>query len=689
MLNFAEKGYTLVIGLNSGVNSAIVGSLYGVAQLASFADSDALSSDSEYPYFSRLSAVGSGYIDVLKNCALHYSTNGKGWTDVAVIASTNSFTISLAQYFIKIAEPEISILSFQQILDESTLPFDVELQGIKNSGARLFFGLIFTNWNGFIEQANSFGLIGENYVWFVPPTVSTINYEKPSPLTNGVVASTAFIPEDAPIVNAFVDYWQNADPAIYPNAGPGTVPSVLTYTASDTILAAAFAYDALEKQGIYDENIPPELMTKTIRNVTFEGVSGPVSFFPNGDRKGAFSIQYYSLENNKWTTAAKWSPEFGYEVIRDIYWYSNTTEIPDLDIRPPFNYWSCHDEKQKTDPTGKTVILQTPNGSDVDDIDEDYHCDNFIDCKNFSDEDVDCDSSYSILFIIFGILTGICILICVVLIVFVFIFGILLNYRRLRKISPNFLILLLITAIIGFSSIFTWFGKAHPVSCFLQPWLLGLPAISMITVLTVKNFRIYRIFRFPLQRVHISDAELFILWLIFMIPGIIIIVLWSAIATPTADMENGHYICVSRGQSGSIGTIIFFCIFVVYALIILLFGAFISIISRRIPSQFSETKLLTISIYHLAFLAIVVIPVNITLYLSNPYIAWIIRALAILYAFGATIFIQFVPVIIGIFVIDKGQNIKKFVPLNDKLVSLSPDDHTSEPSSSQTGNNSS
>ena len=681
MLNFAEEGVTFVIGLRLSIGPAVVGSVYEVAQLASFGDSDELSNDLKYPYFSRLSVVGSGYMDALKSCALHYSSNGKGWTDIAVIASTNTFTISLAQYLIEIAEPEINILSFQQIIDDSPIPIDVELNEIKRSGARLIFGLIYGHWEEFITKANEFGLVGENYVWFVPPTIVTLLYDNPSPLTNGVVAANTYIPEDAPLVDVFVNYWQSVDPSIYPNAGPGTTPSTLTYVAVDTILTAAIAFDSLEKQGIYDENIPPEIMTAAIRNVTFEGISGNISFYSNGDRKGEYGIQYYSVANNNWTTSAKWSPTEGYEVIRDIYWYSNTTEIPDLDIRPPFDYWSCHDQKKKTDPTGKTVILQTPDGSDIDDIDEDYHCDTFIDCENISDEDVNCDTPYFVIFIVFGIITGICILICILLIIFVFVFGNILNYRRLRKISPNFLILLLFTAVFGFSSIFTWFGKPHPVSCFLQPWLLGLPAISMITVLTVKNFRIWRIFQFPLKRVHISDIELFGLWLLIMIPGVIIIILWSAIATPTAAMEQDHYICTSRGITGSVGTIIFFSIFVAYSMIILLFGAFISIISRKIPSQFSETKLLTISIYHLAFLAIVIIPVNIVLYISNPYLDWIIRALAILYTFGATVFIQFAPVIFGIFVIDKGQNVKKFVTLNDKLVSLSPEDHTSEPSS--------
>ena len=685
MIKFADAGSTFVVGFpntQSAIGAAMVGSVYKVAQLSSIASSDELSNEQKYPYFSRVSAVGSGYIEALKSCALFYSSNGKGWTDVAIIASTNSFTISLAQYLTEIAEPELKIKNFQQILDDAPEYIDVELNEIVRSGARVIFGLIFSRWAEFIELANTYGLVGDHYVWLTPPTVSGFLFTEPSPLSNGVIAATAYLPEEAPLIDLFVNYWQSVDNSIYPYAGPGTKPSPLTYRAFDMIFAAAYTYDSLEKQGIYGDNIDPELITKTLRNVTFEGISGFVSFYPNGDRIGEYSVQYYNAENDTWITTAKWSFSDGYELIRDVYWYSNTTEIPDLDIREPFDYWSCKDKKLKTDETGKTVILHTPDSDNVDDIDSDYHCDNFIDCNNMSDENIDCETSYLIIFIVFGIITGICIIICILLIIFVIIFGLILKYRRLRKRSPTFLVFLLVTAIVGFSSIFSWFGKPHPASCFLQPWLLGLPAISMITILTVKNFRIWRIFRFPMKKIRMSDIELFLLWLLIMIPGIIIIVLWSAIATPTADMENDHYICTSR-NSGTTGTIIFFSIFFAYAMIILLIGAYISIISRKIPSQFSETKLLTISIYHLAFLAVVIIPVNIVLYYSNPFVAWIIRTIAILYTFGATIFIQFLPIVVGIFIIDKGQNVKRFVVLNDKLVSISPDEqYTSDPSSS-------
>jgi len=43
----------------------------------------------------------------------------------------------------------------------------------------------------------------------------------------------------------------------------------------------------------------------------------------------------------------------------------------------------------------------------------------------------------------------------------------------LRVASPVFLLLLLVSVIVGYCSIFAWFGKPHPVACAFQPGYLG------------------------------------------------------------------------------------------------------------------------------------------------------------------------------------------------------------------------
>ena len=481
------------------------------------------------------------------------------------------------------------------------------------------------------------------------------------------MGTVRFTDETSPEMKIFLDLWNSADKTEYPcTVNP---PNSFALSAYDNMLGAIYAVDSLEKQGKlnYDDQsqISAQLWTDTIRALEYAGTTGPVSFDENGDRIDIQQILFYVPEINNWIPSAKYlSGSIEYTVETDVIFYSNTTDVPDLDVRESFDYWSCDDKKLKTDKTGKTVQLHTPDGGSFDDIDSTYYCDAFIDCHNLSDESTDCLTNYIIIFIVFGIITGILMLISVLLIIFVIIWGYYLSFRRLRQVSPFILLLLLVSIIIGYSSVFAWFGKPHPVACGFQPWLLGISSISMISALTVKNFRIWRIFRFPMTKIRISDYELLAYWCITMVPAIFILTLWTIISTPTAKMQDvgdeDHYICGSGGFTGEPGGIIFFSIFAFYGGIVLLFGAFISYVARNAPSQFNESTLLTISIYNLAFLSVVIIPVYFVVNGINPFIAWIIRTTAILYAFTATLVIQFLPIIIGVFIIDKGRNVRMF-----------------------------
>ena len=341
-------------------------------------------------------------------------------------------------------------------------------------------------------------------------------------------------------------------------------------------------------------------------------------------------------------------------------WHTNSSEIPDIDLRPPLNYWSCHDKESGSDPTGKRVSLHTPDGSNVDEIASHYHCDNFIDCENLSDESVGCVSNYLIIFIVFGAITAVLVFIAIAVLLFVILFGLILKYQRLRVASPFFLVLVLLSIIVGYLSIFTWFGKPHPVSCALQPWFLGLSVISMITALCAKVYRVWRIFRVKTTQ-KITDFNLLALWAVIMIPAVLIVTTWTIVSTPTARMEERdgeeHYVCTTGGFTGSPSGVIFFSILVAYGALVLLIGIFLSIVTRNVPSIFNESKLLAVSIYNLGFLSAVILPVIIVVEPFNPFITWILRTIAILYAFTATLFLQFAPPMFLIIFDDRMSNV--------------------------------
>jgi len=198
----------------------------------------------------------------------------------------------------------------------------------------------------------------------------------------------------------------------------------------------------------------------------------------------------------------------------------------------------------------------------VDDIDEDYVCDHFIDCWNLSDESHDCEGNYTALFIVFGIITGLLILSTCCLIPFVIVFGFIKKRRRVKASSPFFLLVIILSCLLGFVSEFAWYGKPHPVACGFRPWLLGLAVVSMISALSAKTWRLWRIFRSAHVTERISDLQLMILYLLMVLPALVILIVWTIVSTPTADVERrhdaDHYVCTTGGFTGKPGGVIFF-----------------------------------------------------------------------------------------------------------------------------------
>ena len=666
MIDLSQRQHTLAVGFatsNVAVASAVAGKVYGMTQISSIGASSSLSNKNKFPYFTRVTPTTDGFSDALVESIVYYSNIQKiGWTDVGVVARTDEFALSLAASFVKKANGKLDIVTYQQYFSEGAeLDVDIEMNELVHSGVRVFLAFVNDDWLDFIAAADEFGLVGDHYVWYVPSSVIGLQFPEPSELSRGAIGSFVYVPESATL-DMFLELWNEADPTIYPGAGGFTTP--FHYLAFDMMITAALAIDQVDKKGLLNNKVSPQMWFDTIVDLEFQGTSGDIRFDGNGDRIAEFEHLYYSPEAARWVPSAIWSKERGYDVVHEVVWNSNTTVLPDLDVREPFDYWSCDNKEERHDPTGKTISLHTPDGGSFDDIDSDYHCDFFIDCHNFSDESVDCSTNYLVLFIVFGVVTGLLILISVLLVLFVLVVGVFLQYRRLRKSSPVFLILVSGSVIIGYCSVFAWFGKPHPAACGFQPWLLGLSAISMITALTVKNIRIYRIFQFPMKKQRITNFDLAGLWMIVMTPALLILILWTIISTPTAKMKHlgggEHYICATGGFTGEPGGYIFFGIFVGYAALVLLLGAFVSFLIRNVPTEYNETKLLTVSIYNLGFLGVVIIPVFLVVEATNPFVAWILRTLAILYAFTATTLIQFGPIVWGVIILDKGRNVKRF-----------------------------
>lgn len=675
LINYSEKGYHLIVGNPLSGVLAVTGraaGVYDMAQLTGTASTALLSDKSLYPLVSRSSSPSTQETGAAADFIRYFYANyGRGWNEVAVLSTTDEYGVTTSKAFIAALEgTEIEVLTYQQFLSGANIT--VEMNEIARSGARVIIVYTIQDYTTTFAAAERAGLLDDSHVWLVANSI--VDNASGYTFTNGSL-NTAFIEQmrgtvgTTPLVNTNTDRYrrylakyQAIDPNEITGAGPGTTPGYFNTQAFDLGVLAVYAASEADKQGLFDNGGQPSgtQWSEIIRGLSVEGATGNIRFDQNGDRPFAIVFKNFRPDNRTWPVVANWTRDDGITILGSppIVWHDNTTNVPDLDIRPPFKYWSCDDKKKGYDETGKTIKLHTPDGGSFDDIDADYYCDSFIDCHNMSDEGSGCSTNYIALFIAFGIITGILILMTCCLLPFVVVFGFIIPRRRVRASSPPFLIIIILSSIVGFASTYAWYGKPHPVACGFQPWLLGLAVVSMVAALLVKTFRLWRIFRVKFSREVYSDASLFILYILMCAPAVLILIIWTIVSTPTAKMDDrgddDHWVCATGGFTGYPGGLVFFFIYVGWTGGLLLFGAFLSIVTRNIPSFFNESKLVAISIYNLGFLSVVVIPVFLVLQEFNPFAAWIIRTVAILYAFAATLVLQFLPQLVGVIIIDRG-----------------------------------
>ena len=159
--------------------------------------------------------------------------------------------------------------------------------------------------------------------------------------------------------NRFLQTWSTLDPTQYYGSGRSSI-NRFAAIAYDVVLLYANAITALLKAGtglsVY--NLNPQL-----RVTNFTGITGSVVLDKYGDRIS--TLQYvnlgqYSVSNPasaNFKVIGTWS-----QTNNSVYltsapvWNNGTTIVPDLDVRDPFDYWSCYDQVRRTDKTGYVVV---------------------------------------------------------------------------------------------------------------------------------------------------------------------------------------------------------------------------------------------------------------------------------------------------------------------------------------------
>jgi len=676
-------GLSAVIGPSYSEQSliaAVASGVYNILLASPSASAASLSDSALYPLFVRSVPPDTKQGDIMADLIEFYynATLVENWKQIGVISTADDYGVGGAKDFIDTAAARgFQAVAFQQFLVGAT-EVEVEVRELQNSGARVFVSFMRApGYQTMIAEANRQDIIGPFYVWICSDGCSTsLSF---SDLTTGdIIPSFAklsvgyqgVLPRDGtgPNYDAFLQRWLQLDPDEFP--GAGEKPALYALTAYEMTYAVALAINDQFEKGNYKPT-GEDLFNSTVA-LEFEGLTGPVIFESNGDRQSRFEVVNL-LPNYEYQTTFTWDVDAGLQQLEDTYWRTGKTEIPDLDVLPEFDYWSCHDKESGTDITGKTINLRQPDGDDINYIKASYECDQFIDCENMSDEAYQCTPSFVIAFIVVGIITGLLVLGSIWCVPLVCIFGCCVRRHRIFLSGTVFLVIMILSCVVGFISTYAWYGKPHTVACNFQLWLFGLSASSLAAALFAKQFRFFRSTAGTgfIRKITKSDQkgasnpinpelEFFLIWVILMLFPLLICILWTAVSTPEASMKEvddlDHYICQTGGVTGEPGGLVWFFILVAYDALMLFLTLLLGFFVRHVPRPFMDKRLMSISAFNLGFLTAVVIPVFLVLRYISPFAAWMVRTLGILYGFSSTLLIHMVPKLIGLVLIDRFQS---------------------------------
>lgn len=311
----------------------------------------------------------------------------------------------------------------------------------------------------------------------------------------------------------------------------------------DAALVIANAITRLVQDGGNPRNGAALLSYMLSSNMT--GLTGPLIFEETGDRKPFLIVR--NVQNGIMQPVGSWSEDQSLVFnSRAIYWPDGTTNVP-LDRRARTVTWLKWDSG-----AGITLAVIATIG------------------------------------LIFGLLVLIAI------------------YWQhespvITSSTWQFLIVMIIGAMIGFGSVFVQIGYPTTFVCVLRIWMTPLALILIIAPLLTKTWRLHRIFSLrDLKTTPIPLSRLVLLTLICVLIQIIILIFWTSLGTvkvelsPALDDEKLAYAICATNLVNRISTYVTYT----YLGILIIICCYLAFKVRKLPKDFNESRWIAVAIYN-------------------------------------------------------------------------------------------
>jgi hypothetical protein len=240
------------------------------------------------------------------------------------------------------------------------------------------------------------------------------------------------------------------------------------------------------------------------------------------------------------------------------------------------------------------------------------------------------------------IIAGIGVLLCFALMI---LFAAWRDRPQVIAASLLFVELIIFGAAMIYASLYFWTLETTTAMCNLRFWFAGVGFVLMFSALLIKTWRVWRIFHErSLKMIKLTNVYLLKIMAVALAIEIAVLTIWSAVSTPQSQtiIVDIHRPILNYRTCTSTNSLPFAIILIVYKAFLIVAGVVLGFWSRKIRSEYNESKFILIAMYNITFSAIILL-VLFAIQLSDRYIDFLIRSIAIIWGVTATLCILLIP----------------------------------------------
>lgn len=532
-----------------------------------------------------------------------------------VISTDDTYGLEFSQMNFNVVAIALNMTFYNVILGNDENDFDRKLEIVRTQ--MQFYRYVIMHCTAktgydFLKKLGDNNLIGPQYLYILTHAmtiamqesyVSGTSYAPYMKYADGAIGINARYNSNTPFAQQMRALWNETTLVDY---GPYAKADVKTaWYAFDCVYAYALALDKLLKNYTVPE-LSGELYYNTLLDLDFDGATGRVNFNKTAARRyGLWDVVNFVFNSSSPVTP----PPVLYTQNAIVDGRSNTSE---LNLLMPFAFFGGN----TTVPAPYIAPVPPPLIRD------------FMPGLSAA----------------LGAVVGLALIVTIFASVMLFMF-----WPNFAKHGSFYSAVIILGAFFSLSSALMLLPKPTDGLCLAFPWLLGVGFSLVYGCLFIKTWTLYKVWLDAenFKKTNLSPYTILRGIGINVVLEIIVLVIWSAVDRPKAKyhkMVDDYEMLTCKTEQPT-----FWAIFIGIKGLWLIFGAILSILTRRVAVEYNQSSSIAYAIYNIAALLIIGIPLAISLE-DIPGGRLIIEVAVIVIAFTFTIVCLFFSVWYRVFV---------------------------------------